>query len=267
MVCDTGVMARCVPLVVSYAASAVVLGLALSACGRVVHVDGAAPGGSGGGSTPSAAASGSGDAASYAATPVAQIEDDVQSALKAASSLHMAGSIIESGQQMDFDVSVDTAGDCTGTMGLHDTTVRLLGVKGDYYFKAPRAFWKAEEPAELDQVWSLVGGKWVKIGASDQMADLCDLTQFTKGLFDDDGPDKGTKVVGPSQFAGQPTVELKGTSDDGSATEIQVLASSPHYPVRLDAGSQGEMTFSDFDTPVRVTAPDAAQTVDVKGLS
>lgn len=244
----------------------VVVGLALTGCGKVVQVDSRPGGGPGAPASSAASASSGGGAATYAATPVAQIEKDVESALKGASALHMAGSIVDSGQQMDFDVSVDTAGNCTGTMGLHDTTVRLLGVKGEYYFKAPLAFWKAEEPGEVDQVWSLVGGKWVKVGASNQMASLCNLTKFTQGLLDDDSPDKGTRVVGPSEFDGQPTVELKGSSDDGSTTDIQVLASAPHYPVRLDAGREGELTFSAFDVPVKVTAPDTGETVDLNGL-
>jgi hypothetical protein len=253
---------------------ALALAGALAACGsNGAPGAGTNPSGSassaGGTSGTSGTSGTAGSAAAYAQTPVAQIKSDVESALKDATSLHMAGSIVESTQQIDFDVSLDTSGNCTGTMGLHGQTIELLGVGGDYYFKAPRAFWRSQDAAHVDQIWSIVGGKWVKMGSGSQgseMSSLCNLTDFTNGLFGDKSKDRQTKVVGPSQFQGQPTVQLSGRSDSGSPTTIQVLAATPHYPVRLDAGRQGEMTFSRFDEPVSVTAPPPDEMVDLSQL-
>lgn len=208
-------------------------------------------------------------AAAYAQTPVAQIEKDVEASLKGASSLHLAGSIVQSKSEIDFDVSVDTSGNCTGTMGLHNTTIQLLGASGAYYFRAPRAFWRSETSSNLNAIWSLVGGKWVKMGSGSdtaEMSALCNLSQFTKSLFKQDENDKDTKVVGPSEFLGQPTVELSSTSDGGTPDTIQVLATAPHYPVRVDAGNDGEMTFSKFDEKVKVTPPPSGETVDLSHL-
>jgi len=248
-------------------AATVVLMLALAGCGGTPARGTAA-------TSPSTATAG--DAAAFARTPAAQIESDVEAALKGATSLHMAGSIIEHGDQVDFDVSVDTSGDCTGTMGLHGTTLHLLGVAGRYYFKASRAFWAAQDPAHAAQIWALVGGKWVAMGGgaqggsqpggqSAEMSSLCNLTQLTRGLFGHAGPGP-TSVIGPSRFQGQPTVKLAGRSAGGAATTIQVLAAEPHYPVRVDAGSQGEMTFSRFDQPVEVAAPSPSERVDLSRL-
>lgn len=235
----------------------VVLALSLAACG------GGSTAGAGGDDS-SAASTASGDAAAYAKTPAAQIQSDLESALKGASSLHMAGSIVETNAAIDFDVSVDTSGHCTGTMGLQGSTIQLLGSGGDYYFKAPRSFWHAQDPAHATQIWGIVGGKWVKMGGQEsEMSSLCNLTDFTHSLFAQRNDQKGTTVVGPSQFGGQPTVELAGVKPP---TKIQVLAAAPHYPVHVDAGSQGEITFSRFDEPVTVTAPSSGEVVDLSQL-
>ncbi|MEU3608278.1 hypothetical protein AB0E83_22950 [Streptomyces sp. NPDC035033] len=212
-----------------------------------------------------------------------RIADRAVDATRSADSLRMTGKMVTDGQKLDVDFSVDDRGSCTGRIGIDDGTAELRRLDGITYMKGDEAFWRLSMTSQgvpenqIGPVIELVEGRWLKIapgqtGSSD-LSEVCDLDSLLDGLGDDRregltrGPDRevdGTPVA---------TLVQKEPAGDGTdrteTTTVSVAQEGKPYirqVVRTGGDESGTVTLSDYDRPVKVTAPPADETVDLSRL-
>lgn len=184
--------------------------------------------------------------------------------------VHITGSLTSDGQDVDVDVHLSTAGDCTGTLGLGGGTTELLGVGGATWIKPDEAFWRASAGDSADQVMAVVGDKWVVLPKAEASFDeFCDLDELLGRLLTDDRSDPATYATqGTDQLDGDPVVLVDSTDEEGTSTGY-VRTDAPHYLVKLEktgGTDSGSVTFTDFDVDVDAVAPAPADVVDLDSL-
>lgn len=198
--------------------------------------------------------------------------DEVKSAviedMKSAQAVHMSGTVAQGGKQLALDLSLDTAGECDGTISIDGATASVRSVGGTSYFKGDDTFWKAVAGPSADMIVALVGDKWAKLPSSgDAFSSLCDLDEFTKQLDDDSGT-TDPKVVGTSQVDGQEALELQST-EEGGTVHVFVTTADPHYILRMSkegGADAGSLDFTDYGKPLSIEAPTGDEVVDLSKL-
>ena len=215
--------------------------------------------------------------------PAKEILTKSQAAAKAASSVTVTGTIAEGGEETSFDLVLG-ADASEGTFTTNGAELSIVIVDGKSYFKAPGDGWAtllgsagAEGRAAGEKIASQVGDKWLLLPADPESLDdaggLLGTVLATFGeLFQKDGfleamltPDGGATVKGTGDANGTPVVFLEGATGEGTLA-IQTVGEP--YPVQIKgdgAESAGEITFSDWNAPVSVTAP--TDVVDISQLS
>jgi hypothetical protein len=187
-----------------------------------------------------------------------QIATKAVADLKAASSVHFAGSIAESSSSYTVNLTAGTT-DCTGTFGVAGKgSFALLKTGQTLWIKPDNQFWTSA--GATPAVLQVVEGKWIQTTTSNSdfasVNQICSPAQLA-GLFGNKLTDvaKGTTTT----IAGQSALQLKDSSTSNSA--YVTISATPEF-LRLDGGSSGLLDFSDYDAPVTVTPPPASQTID-----
>ena len=215
--------------------------------------------------------------------PAKEILAKSQAAAKAASSVTVTGTIAEGGEETSFDLVLG-ADASEGTFATNGVELSIVIVDGKSYFKVPGDGWAtllgsggAEGRAAGEKIASQVGDKWLLLPADPESLDdaggvLGPLLATFGALFQKDGfleamltPDGGASVKGTGDANGTPVVFLEDTTSEGTLA-IQTVGEP--YPVQIKgdgAESAGEITFSDWNAPVSVTAP--TDVVDISQLS
>lgn len=185
--------------------------------------------------------------------------------LKDAGAVKVAGQITSSGQQVSLDLSIDTAANCSGTMGVGGQgSFQLVKRGSDIWFKPDQTFWTSHGGAAVAQ---LVGGKNLKTTAANpefaEVASLCDLNQIA-----DPGNLPAVLATGPrTTVDGQEVVPVSGDGENGHGT-LYVATHGKPYPLRLEqtGTDNGKIDFSAFGVPVPTATPAADQTIDYDEL-
>ena len=209
----------------------------------------------------SAAACGTTMSRPLAGLTASQIAARAITDLKAASSVHFAGSVTDSGATYAVDVTAGST-NCAGTLGIPGQgSFALLKIGQRLWIKPDGQFWTSlgASPANLH----LVEGKYLQASPGDpdfsSVMMLCSPAQLAASL----GNQMNHLVKGATTtIAGQSALQLRDTSTPGSA--YVTTSASPEF-LRLDAqngGSQGQADFSDYDAPVTLTPPPASTTID-----
>lgn len=201
---------------------------------------------------------------SYADTSAKQVEKDVKAAMADVKSVHIAGDITQEGTKLSLDLSLNTDGDCEGTLGLGTMgEFEMISTGGKSYVKPDAAFWKASGAGAIADK---VKGKWVAGG--DTFGDLttfCDLKGLLKSMTADD--DKYSKVTSTdTKVDGEDVVKVAFASTDDAKGTLYVASDEPHHLVKADLGEDGSLTFSEFDEPVEPKAPAKNQVIDASKL-
>jgi hypothetical protein len=227
-----------------------------TACGTTI----ATSSGTSGASSPSASSRPSADP--LAGLTAAQIARKATADLKAASSVHIAGAIKDSGQIDTLNLTLSTKA-CTGTFGIKGKgSVRLVKVGNALWIKPDNRFWRSAAGSGLTSaVLQILSGQYIKASAKDP--DLARLDVFCNprqlaGAFKTPGDlVKG----GTTTVSGQPVLALKNTS--GPDTAYVTISAHPEF-VRLDGGGNGNgrLDFSRYNVPVSVAPPSADQIID-----
>jgi hypothetical protein len=181
--------------------------------------------------------------------------------LKAASSVHFAGSVTDSGATYAVDVTAGST-NCAGTLGIPGQgSFALLKIGQTLWIKPDDQFWTSmgASPANLH----LAEGKYVQASPGDPVFSsvkmLCSPAQFADSL----GSQMNHLVKGATTtIAGQSALQLRDTSTPGSA--YVTISAIPEF-LRLDAqngGSKGQVDFSDYDAAVTLAPPPASKTID-----
>jgi len=191
-------------------------------------------------------------------TSANQITTEAFANLKSASSVHIAGQMEGSGQQETVTATLGTT-DCQGTFtNPSKGTYSVLTVSGSTYFSAGQAFWKGS--GATGSALTLLAGKYVKVGPSKSTLDALGVMCHPSQMVGYNGTITGMVSHGVTTFNGQKALHI---TDSGDAAGIYVTDTSTPELLHMTAGST-DLTFSNFNAPLNLTAPPANQTLDGK---
>jgi hypothetical protein len=202
-----------------------------------------------------------------------QIAAAARSDMAALRSLRVTGTVTTGGSEVSIDLRVDGDGNCTGSLGTQQGEVRLLGAAGRTYLKPDAAFWRGLTGARADRVMQVVGDRWVVVPSSEPtFRQFCNADELIDELVDElVSESRGTtyRRAGTATVDGRDVVGVDTSGVGGESSTGYVSVDAPHYLVRVEerGGTEpGTVTFSDFDVPVRTTAPVASDTIDLSRL-
>jgi hypothetical protein len=249
------------------AASALAATLALGGCG----IDGgaadlvAAAG-------PSSAPSPSSSSRDFAALDDAALVKEVRAAAREVRTVHVVldGTTGEGTIKMDLDVDLENQ-QYTGTIVLNGHTVEVRRTADAAYFQGDKGFWSSsfreKGAAQAEFMAELLVGKYVRIPESDpRVANFDGLTGA--------GDMAAMMRKWPAGFTradavldGAPVLLLDAEDPDGTGgMTLYVRKTGSPVPLRVrSAGSDtnGDITWSRFDEPVRIENPSADRTVNL----
>jgi hypothetical protein len=180
---------------------------------------------------------------------------DARTAATGAGSVHVTGTILDSGARLKLDLR---AGDRTGsgTITYRGSPVQVVRIGRTLYMKAPESFYAATGADSATA--TLLAGKWLKASATQRdFAQLAQLTRLGDLLTLTTKPDGKISKGGTSTVAGTPVIALK----DDKGGSLYIATTGEPYPVALrgkDATSSGDVRFSEWGEPVAASAPKGA---------
>jgi hypothetical protein len=187
---------------------------------------------------------------------------DAKAAADSASSARVSGNIVSGGTPIKLDLSMGS-GQAKGSMSTSGFSFDLIRIGNTAYIKGSDDFYKHFAGAAVAQ---LLHGKWLKASiVSGRFASLAPLTNIGV-LFDKVGSNHGRLANdGAKTFDGQKVVEIRDTSDN---SKLYVAATGKAYPVAIVGGKKGQsgtITFSDWNKPLKVSAPKGALDISKLG--
>jgi hypothetical protein len=180
--------------------------------------------------------------------------------LKTAATVRVTGDVSGSGQTYELDLTLVQAQGCAGTMALNGTgSVKLIAIGKEVWMKPDRQFWDKVGGSNAAAVLKVLTGKYMKVKATSQLGSLsgfCSPSQLA-GTFGHTpaGLAKGKTAM----ISGQATLQIKDTGDSAS---LYVSETAKPQIVEIAGGSQGTLTFSDYNSPVTLTAPPRRETLN-----
>ena len=168
------------------------------------------------------------------------------------------------GEPVSFDLTVVQKVGCEGTFEQSKTETFQVVLLGGYdWVKASNGFYASVKLTQADI--GLIDGRWIKVKSTDaQMANfsqLCDLSS----QFGTMKPSGSGWMATPTTYEGRSVYEViqSGTPGYGYVTNSAT-------PMLLAAGAQSEsggaITLTEYSTPLTITAPSAAESIDGSGL-
>ena len=204
-----------------------------------------------------------------ARAPLAGLTADqiVQKALKdlsAASSVRITGQVPSQAGNVAIDITDVAPASCQGTIALASTgasgppTAAIIKVDGTAYVKLNQSYLDslhapAWESAELN-------GKYIKSTSSSAIADishLCVLSTLVNAFTH--GGDTGFAAAGTVTDEGQPALALtQPNATDGGTVYVTDTAVPEILGFQETGGPEAFLDFTNFNAPVTITAPPAA---------
>jgi len=182
----------------------------------------------------------------------AQILQTAATAMKAAKSVHLAGSIIQAGKTIKVDMTLYSNGDVNGGFSENGPTVSIIKIGSMDYIKTSSGFYQSQGASA--QLAGLMAGKWIEI--TDSSVGL-GSTFSLAGLANSITKNRKTLSAGKtSTVNGQPVVSIVA-SDLGV---LYVATTGTPYPVEVTKGSSGTITLTQWDEAKIPTAPAGART-------
>lgn len=216
----------------------------------------AACGSSSSGGSPSATSSSN----ALAGMSADQIAARAVSDLGASSSVHVSGTVTDSGQSISLDLALARGVGCQGSMSLAGKgSFQIVNKGGTVWIKPTDAFYKSV--GATGAVLSILSGKWLKVPSSGSglgsLSSLCDASGLAHGFAKNDtGFTKGATTT----INGQPAQELIQPSD--SAHVYVSESSSPQILHVQGPKGQGYVDFTGYNQPTSITTPSASDTLD-----
>jgi hypothetical protein len=181
---------------------------------------------------------------------------------KAQKSVHIVGKVTTAGQTTALDLHVQKGAAGYGSVTVGGTEIQIVATATDVYMKADKAFWAANGSAAAAEV---VGDRWVKAPITNpSFKGLSDFTDFDLAITGILKPD-GTLTKGAEGAVnGQAAVPL--TSSKGG--KLWIATTGDPLPIQFDGEKAGEaVVFSDWNVPLTVPVPAAADTIDFTKLT
>jgi hypothetical protein len=236
--------------------------LVATACGDDTTDAGAA------GPTGSSSSSAAAPESDLASLPPKEILAKAKTAITGAKSVHLKGGGTSGADSFEIDMRYGAEGKAYGTVASGGQTIELRRDGQTIYLKAPAAFWQSSGAGA--EAAKLLGDKFLKAPLTDarvgQLATFTDKNGFVSEVLDPGGElTKGEA----KEVNGTPAIGLVTKGTDGGT--LYVATEGEPYPLQLSPeGSgtdEGKLDFLEYDAPVEVQIPPAAQTVDVTKLA
>jgi hypothetical protein len=199
--------------------------------------------------------------ASAVASPLApsaktpdQLVADTLAAAKSARSVHVVASgIVESGQQLSFDLHLVSNRGGAGSISLGKLKFDMVRIGKFAYFKGGADLWSQFGGSALV---ALFKNRWVRGSATTgdlaSFTPLTDISQLFTAILTSHG-----KLVrgGRKTIGGRSAIGIVDTSKSGGGT-LWVAASGPPYPLELtQSAGHGVISFDGWNSAVRLAAP------------
>lgn len=235
--------------------------LVAAACG-----DDSTPTGSAAAPTSAAASSSAAAGGDLASQDPGEILNKAKGAITAVKTVRLKGGGTSSGQTFEVDMRYGEDG-AYGTVSNSGQTIELRRVGQTVYLKADAKFWSSTAGADAAK---LLGGKFLKAPLTDprvqQLATFTDKDGFVAQVLQADG--EVTKGEA-KEIRGTPAIGLKSGSGTNTGT-LYIATEGEPLPLQLvpdsGGGEAGSLDFLEYDEPVKVETPAAAETVDVTKL-
>jgi hypothetical protein len=193
----------------------------------------------------------------------AQLVPEIQAAADAATSVHVAGSVLKGNQTTTIDVSIDGES-VSGYLGTYGTQFYVLSVAGESYVKVDAAFLNSERaPASL---CATICGKYVELSESGavEISELLSMQQLDKDVFNNQSMSSFASSdcnFSPATLHGQSVLQCS----QGGYT-LDVAAHGQPYLVYWSGPDAQHLTFSDWNSVALPSAPPASQVVNISAL-
>ena len=187
---------------------------------------------------------------------------------KAAPSVVVKGTGVSTGstgQTVSFDLTLVQNVGCQGTIAQSATeTFQLVEAGGSVWLKPSAAYYASLKLSQAAQ--ALVADKWIKVKSTDsQIGDLPKICSFS-GLFGAlKTPSGASFVATPTTYQGQSAYEVTQSGQAGYA--FITNTGTPMLAKLAEPGANGGViTFTEYSTPLTITTPPAAETIDGSAL-
>jgi hypothetical protein len=190
-----------------------------------------------------------------ASKPADAIVAAALTATNSAKSVHVSGTIPESGRPLALDLHIAGSRGGSGWMAEKGARADIIRIGSKAYMKGSAAFWLSFGGKTAAQILT---GRWIVGSAiSGDFASLTPLTDLHKlvgGLLSSHG--KLTKGA-TTTIAGQPVIAVTDTTQGGT---LYIATSGQPYPMELvkTGASAGKLTFDQWNAAVTLTAPKGA---------
>ena len=169
--------------------------------------------------------------------------------------MHVAGTLTSNGTPITLNLHLASGHGGRGQISQGNLSFELIVIGDTIYIKGSPAFYSHFGGSAAAQLFQ---GKWLKAPVSGgELGSLAALTNFGK-LLDQSLASHGTLAKGATTtLAGQPVIELRDTSHNGS---LFVATTGKPYPIEIvKHGSEtGRIAFTDWNQPVSLSAPSGA---------
>jgi len=223
--------------------------LALAACG------GGDEGGSGGSGGDSEKVN------TFEGQTAAQVLEAAKKATQGAKSVHMTGEFSEGGSALKIDMVMSDGQGGQGSVSMDGDEMQVRQVGEDIYVKGSKEVWSSMVPGAAEAAEKLEG-KWVHVSkndsASERFSQITSMDEAFEGLLKTTSKTI-TKVKG-KDVDGTPTIGLEDKGDDeGDTSTLYIATKGPAYPLLVEPKTQtGKITFTEWNSEVKVEAPDGA---------
>lgn len=213
---------------------------------------------SGGSSGPSGS-----ESSDSASKPAADLLPRAEAAVKAADSVHMAGTTKNGSQQIRFDLSFYGRTGLSGTITENGDGFSVLTVQGKTYIKASMAFLHfAKVPSGA---CAAICGKYIELPSSNarQITGSLSMSALSAQAFTKvpaATPKDSSETFVGATYNGQPVLKFSGNGDT-----IDVARTGTPYPVLISAPGT-VIAFSEWNAVSAPTAPPASSVLSLSQI-
>jgi len=190
-----------------------------------------------------------------ASKPAGAIVAAALAATNSAKSVHVSGTIPESGRSLTLDLHIAGSRGGSGWMAEKGAKADIIRIGSKAYMKGSTAFWRSFGGKAAAQIFA---GRWIVASATSgnlaSLTPLTDLHQFVGGMLGSHGKlAKGATTT----IGGQPVIAVTDTEQGGT---LYIATTGQPYPMELvtTGVSAGKLTFDQWNAAVTLTAPKGA---------
>lgn len=182
-----------------------------------------------------------------------------KAALSAAKSFRTKGEVTKDGETARIDFTF-SGKDLAGTVEKGGIKIEAIKLGDDLFLKAPDAFWTSFIPQGKASALALIKGKYVKVDATNAAFASLVNSYTPEEIIKPEGT---TTKRGIKTFNAVPAIGLI----DSKAMSIYVATQGEPVPLAVEtAAGKSTLTFTEYNQPVEIKAPSAAEVFDLKGL-